>query len=166
MAAEHLKSAFCTNAAASPRVLNNPHLRGDLKEGIGYVPASAAAEQNSTYGFFRVPSKARMSELLLTAADFTTAGAIHIGLRRTPEEGGAVVDADYFVSALDMSGGPFAASNQLKESAVNTDANSEKAIWEILGLTADPNLEYEVYATVTTAFNGGQPITLKGRWVE
>jgi hypothetical protein len=166
MAAQHLKSAFVTNATASPRVANNPHLRGPLMEAIGYVEPAAAAEANSTYGFFRVPSRARMSELLLTAADFTTGGTVHIGLRRTDEDGGAVVDADYFVSSLALTGGPFARSNQMLESAVNTLANSEQTIWQILGLATDPGVEYEVYATVTVAFDGGQPIQLIGRWVE
>lgn len=165
MAAQHLKSLFETNASALPRVFNNPHLNGKLCEAIGYVAPNAAAEANSTYGFFRVPSSARMSELLVTAADFTTSGAIDIGLRRVAEEGGAVVDADYFASALVMSSGPYARVNQMLESGVNTLANSESPIWAILGLSADPNLEYEVYATVTTAFDGGQPIQVIGRWV-
>lgn len=166
MTVDAIKAAFITDAIAVPRVLNLPHRRGRLREGIGYVAPTAAAEAASKYFMFRVPSKARMSELLLTAADFTTAGAVDIGLWRTAEDGGAVVDQDYFCSALDLSGGPFARSNQMLESAVNTIANSEKPIWEILALTTDPNVEYDVVAVVTTAFNGGQPFQLIGRWVE
>jgi hypothetical protein len=167
MTVDASKSAFITNAIAVPRVLNNPHLRGPIREAIGYNgTVTAAAEAASKYFFFRVPSKARMSELLLTAADFTTAGAVDIGLWRTAEDGGAVVDRDYFCSALAMTGGPFARSNQMLESGVNTIANSEQAIWQILGLTSDPNVEYDVIAYVTTAFDGGQPMQLIGRWVE
>ena len=52
------------------------------------------------------------------------------------------------------------------ESAVNTIANSEDPIWSILAFTADPNVEYDVIAYVTTAFDGGQPFQFIGRWVE
>lgn len=167
MTVDALKGAFITNAIATPRVLNNPHLRGPLMEAIGYSGAvTAAAEAASKYFMFRVPSKARMSELLLTAADFTTAGAVDIGLWRTAEDGGAVVDRDFFASALALSGGPFARSNQMLESGVNTIANSEQPIWQVLGLAADPGVEYDVIAYVTTAFDGGQPFQLIGRWVE
>jgi len=167
MTVDASKSAFITNVVATPRVMNNPHLRGKLVEAIGYNgTVTAAAEAASKYFFFRVPSKARMSELLLTAADFTTAGAIDIGLWQTAENGGAVVDRDYFASALAMTGGPFARVNQMLESAVNTVANSEQPIWQILGLSADPGVEYDVVAYVTTAFDGGQPMQLIGRWVE
>ena len=166
MTVDAIKSKFITDATATPRVLNMPHRRGDLKEGIGYVAPTAAAEAASKYFLFRVPSKARMSELLLTAADFTTAGAIDVGLWQTAEDGGAVVDRDYFCSAFAMTGGPFARVNQMLESAVNTIANSEDPIWSILAFTADPNVEYDVIAYVTTAFDGGQPFQFIGRWVE
>lgn len=166
MTVDAIKAAYITNAIATPRVLNNPHLRGPLREAIGYVSPTAAAEAASKYFLFRVPSKARMSELLLTAADFTTAGAVDIGLWRTAEDGGTVVDQDYFCSALVLSSGPYARSNQMLESGVNTIANSESPIWSILALTADPGVEYDVVAVVTTAFDGGQPFQLIGRWVE
>jgi hypothetical protein len=166
MSAENLKSAVITNATATPLVLSNAVIaNGILREGVGYVTPAAAAEAASTYRFCRVPSNARISQILLSCADFTTAGAVDIGIYQTAENGGAVVDSDLFASALDLSGGPFANSDQTYESGEYTPAESEKMLWEVLGLSADSNREYDVTMKVTTAFNGGQPMLLKVRYV-
>src|SRR5688572_30174269 len=96
-----------TNRDAVPRVINGPTFRGELKEAIAYIAAAADDTAASVYRLCSLPSNARLSELLLTAADFTTAGAIHVGLHRTTQDGGAVVDADLFATAVDLSGGPY-----------------------------------------------------------
>lgn len=165
MAAENLKSTVITNATATPLVLTNSHLaKGQMFETAGTITPAAAAEAASTYRFCRVPSNARISQVLMTAADFTTAGAVNIGLYQTAENGGAVVDADLFASALDMSGGPYKHLDVTYESGEYTVAESEKPLWEVLGLSADSNREYDVVAVVTTQFNGGQAMNLKVRY--
>jgi hypothetical protein len=167
MAVVNRNSTAIANATASPVVLNSPALNGAvLREKVAVV-ASAADDTVASIGrFFRVKSNARVSFLGVTAADATTAGAIDIGLYDI--NGGAVVDADFFASAFDLSGGPFADSDQKGESAVSyTTANLEKTIWELLSLSADPNKEYDVAYTITTTFNGGPTaIALKMRYVE
>jgi len=60
-----------------------------------------------------------------------------------------VVDADFFASALSLNGGALSKSEQIFESGVITIANSEKMIWEHLGLAADPQLTYDVALTLT-----------------
>jgi hypothetical protein len=163
MAAEHLKSANITNATASPLVKTNSNVAdGVLHEGCGTIAPAAAAEANSTYRFCRVPSNARISQVLISAADFTTAGAIHVGLHDI--DGGAVVDADLFASAYDLSGGPFTNTDITHESGEYTVVEAEKMLWEVLGLSSDPNKMYDVSATVSTAFNGGQTMHLKVRY--
>lgn len=164
MAAENLKSAVITNATASPVVLSDAAIAGGvLKEGAGSITPAAAAEAASTYRFFRVPSNCRISEILISCAAFTTAGAVDVGLYDTTENGGAVVDADFFASAYALT----AAKDNTDithESGVYTLANREKALWEALGLSSDPMKEYDVVATVTTQFNGGSIMHLKGRY--
>jgi hypothetical protein len=137
-----------------------------MREAAGTITPTAAAEAASTYRFCRVPSNARISQILVTAADFTTAGAVDIGIYQTAENGGAVVDADLFASAFVLSGGPFANSDQTFESGQYTVAEAEKMLWEVLGLSADSQRDYDVVMTVTTAFNGGQAMHLKVRWAE
>ena len=138
---------------------------GVLRESVGYIVPTAAAEAASTYRFCRVPSNCRISQILLSCADFTTAGAIDIGIWQTAENGGAVVDRDLFSSALDLSGGPFAHLEVTYESTEYTLAESELMLWQVLGLSVDPCREYDIVAYVTTAFNGGQPMLLKTRYV-
>jgi hypothetical protein len=84
------------------------------------VAATIAA--NDTVRLVRVPSNARISQVLLSTGDATTAGAVNIGVWQTNDNGGAVVDADLFASALALTGGPFNNSDQTFESGEYTYA--------------------------------------------
>ncbi len=168
MAVTNRKSTSVTNATASPRTINNPALNGSrLQEVVGVI-ASAADDTVASIGrFCRVPSNGRVSQVLVSAADATTAGAINIGLYRTEDDGGAVVDADLFASALDLAGGPYANLDVTFESGEYTYAESEKALWEVLGLTSDPGYTYDIAYTISTTFNGGPTsIRLAARYVQ
>jgi hypothetical protein len=167
MAVVDRNSLAIANRNATPRVINPPHLSGALKEAIAYIAAAADDTANSVYRLATVKSNARISEILLIAADFTTAGAINVGLHRTSADGGAVVDADLFASAVDLSGGPFANLDITREAGTTNwlAANAENAIWQALGLTSDPGIEYDITATISTTFNGGSGLLFKIRYV-
>lgn len=162
-----LKSAYITNATATPRVLtNSSKSNGRLFEASGVVTPAADQADDTIMRVVRVPSNARISEVLLNAADATTGGAIDIGVYQTEDNGGAVVDRDLFASALALTGGPFLNSDQTFESTEYTVAESEKPLWEVLGLSADSNREYDICCVVETVFNGGPTaIGLKVRYV-
>lgn len=166
MSAENLKSAVITNLTATPVVLTNSAIaNGVMREGCGTIAPAAAAEAASTYRFCRVPSNARVSQLLLTCALFTTAGAIDVGVYQTAENGGAVVSQAFFASAVVLT---TPASNHLDvtyESGTYTLVLAEKMLWQALGLSADPCRDYDIAATVTTAFNGGQTMHLQVRYI-
>lgn len=167
MAVVNRTSGALTNRDAVPRVINGPALKGELKEAIAYIAAAADDSATSVYRLCSIPSNARLSELLLTAADFTTAGAIHVGLHRTTQDGGAVVDADLFATAVDLSGGPFTNLDITREAGTTNWAlaDAEKTVWQSLGLTADPGIEYDVTVTISTTFNGGSGLLFKIRYV-
>lgn len=167
MAEQHLKSGPVTNYTASPKVANNPNVQGAfLRTAVGRVASAADDTSASTYRFFRIPSNARPVDILLTCADASSAGAIHVGLKHTDENGGAVVDENFFADAFALTNGPYLKQSLIHEgSSAYTQPNCEKPIWEVLGLTADPGIEYEVYATVSTTLNGGPTdIKLEGVW--
>lgn len=128
---------------------------GRLQEINGVVATAADQAAADTLHFSRVPSNAIISQLLLSAADATTAGALNIGVYETQENGGAAVDADLFASAVDLTGGAYNNLDVTFESGEYTYAESEKPLWEVLGLAYDPAKEYEIVAAVSTAFNGG-----------
>lgn len=168
MSAENLKSSAITNATATPLVKTNSNVGGGfMKEAVGTIAPAAAAEAASTYRFCRVPSNCRISQLFISAADFTTAGVVDVGVYQTTENGGAVVDADFFATLLDLAASTGAGTHLdiTNESGTYTLAKQEQMLWEALGLSADSNREYDIVATVTTAFNGGQTMTVKCRYV-
>ncbi len=168
MAVVDRKSLYVTNRDAAPRVINPPHLKGDKREIVGYWPAAADDSATSVFRLGPVPSNARISGIYITAADFTTAGAIHCGVHRTTVDGGAVVDADLFATAVDMSGGPFANLDITREAGTTnwTLADAEKALWQALGLTTDPGIEYDITFTISTTFNGGSGILARVEYVD
>lgn len=155
MAIVDRNSTTIANSIATPPVaLSPPRNASFLREVAAIITTAADDTANSVGRFFRVPSNARVSQLLWSSADATTAGVVSVGLYQTAENGGAVVDADLF-STLDLSGGPYNNLDVTFESGEYTYAESEKPLWEVLGLSADPQREYDVAYTITTTFNGG-----------
>jgi hypothetical protein len=163
----NVNSTWITNAVASPVVLtDSAKSTGRLREASSVATVSATQASGDTIRMVRVPSNARISQVLLSTADATTAGAIDIGIYQTIENGGAVVDSDLFASALALTGGPFQNSDQTFESTEYTYAESALPLWEVLGLTSDSNRDYDVVLKVTTTFDAaGTTIALKVRYV-
>lgn len=171
MAVVNRNSAQIADIVAVPRVPLNPVAGpSELKEVTGVVTPAADDEATSIGRFVRVPSNARISQVLISAADATTAGAIDVGVYQTADNGGAVVDADLFTSALDLANSAAAAAGNgdiTHESGQYSFAESDNMLWEVLGLSVDPKIDYDIAYTITTTFNGGPTvIALKVRYVQ
>jgi len=150
MATVHLKSGQVTNATASPRVINNPGVAGaEVRRTTGIITNSAADDVGSTYRYVRVPSNAIIKTLRFWSAASGATGQLNVGLYQTAENGGAVVDADLFASAIDPGGGALAAVDITHESGEYTFAESLLPLWQVIGLTADPVRDYDIAATVS-----------------
>ena len=151
----NVNSTWITNAVATPAVLTDSNKSsGRVRTAKSVATVSATQTSGDTIRMVRVPSNARIDAVLLSTGDATTAGAIDIGIYQTVENGGAVVDSDLFASALALTGGPFNRSDQTFESGEYTYAESCTPLWSVLGLSADPNREYDVVCKVTTTGNG------------
>lgn len=163
----NVNSTWIGNAVATPSVFTDASKSvGTLREASSAATVSASQSANDTIRLVRVPSNARISQVLLSTGDATTGGAVNIGIWQTADNGGAVVDADLFASALALTGGPFLNSDQTFESGEFTYAESAKPLWEVLGLSSDPGRDYDVVAEVSTVFNGADTtIALKVRYV-
>lgn len=156
MAIVDRNSTTIANTVATPPVALSPPRNASALREVAAIITPAADDTAASIGrFFRVPSNARVSQLMISAADATTAGAINVGLYQTAENGGAVVDADLFAAAFNLASGPYNNSDITFQSGEYTYAESEKPLWEVLGLTADPQREYDVAYTISTTFNGG-----------
>lgn len=97
-----------------------------------------------------VPSSASMRELVVLC-DAITAAAADVGLYRTTQDGGAVVNANLFGSAVSLATAITTGTNILHASGVLDIANLAKPLWQILGLSTDPQVMYDVVATLTAA---------------
>lgn len=114
----------------------------------------------SKYILGSVPSSASMRELIVLC-DAITSAAADFGLYRTTADGGAVVDADFFGSAVSIATAITLGTNVLHESGVLDIANLAKPLWQILGLTSDPQLMYDVVATLTAAATASGTLTAR-----
>jgi len=166
MAVDAIKSSAITNADATPLVLSNARIMaGAMREAIGTGQATASASIASTYRLCRIPSNARISEVILSCDAFDTTGAADVGIYQTAENGSAVVSAAFFASAVVL-------TTALPNTAVTHESGTfgiedvEKPLWEALGLTADPMRDYDVALTLTAANGAGATpdVTLRVRY--
>ena len=154
-----------TDRDASPRTkVDAAVMGGTEKFCVGTLETVSGDDIASTYRFFEIPSNAVMSDLKIYSDDNGTTAAGNIGLYQTTDNGSAVVDADFFASALNIAGGALNGTDVLHESAIFGLEDAEKPVWEALGLSADPNLKYDVVMTLTAASDAAATITLKGRY--
>lgn len=145
------------------RLANGNIASSEVKEFVGVAAITSGDDIASKYLMGSIPSNARMSELLLSSPDIGTTTAANIGLQETTENGGAVVDADFFSAALSLKDGALAKANVLNGN-VQTLANSEKMIWELLNLAKDPCKQYDVVIALTAAADASGTVSMIGRY--
>lgn len=160
MAAENLKSGVITNRDATPSVATtaNP---GTVRRAYGKVEC-AGGDAGSTYTFCSIPSNAKFIRAFYSCDDLGTGATLNVGLYQTTKNGGAVVDQDFFASALDVSTSAVAITEITVERGATLIDEFEKPLWERLGLSADSSVDYDVVAVSASAAVTGTMIV----WVE
>lgn len=156
MAVVNVKSTAVTNANALPRVQNTVGLEGGqvVRAVNGNVALGSGDSIASIYRFGKIRSDDYVDRIRMVSADVGTTGAGDLGLYDllTNSNGGTVVDVDFFGSAIVLSGGAIDSDVTFESAAAGgLYTNSEKRVWEALGLTTDPGKEYDVALTLTTA---------------
>lgn len=166
MAVVTVKSGAITNRDATVPVRNPAHLEGGmLKECVGTVEIATGDSSASKYILASIPSNARVSQLLVYSDDCGTATVADFGLYRTTADGSAVVDADFFGSAVSLKDGALNGSDITHESTAFDPDDVEKPLWSALGLSADPKIMYDVVATLTAAADAGGTLSIKLSYV-
>lgn len=167
MAVVATKSTMITNQDATP-VVEAPAYQhhGRLREMVESFSIANGDSIGSTYRVLRVWSGWRISDLVLDSPDIGTTTIADFGLYQTAENGGAVVDADFFASAQSLKDGAVANTSIARESGVITIANADTRIWEQLGLSSDPKVWYDVTATLTAAADAAGEAGLRLRYVD
>lgn len=168
MAQVKIKSNAITNATATPRVQNAAGVENGVvcRAVNALVTITSGNTQNTDYAsgasVYRL-GKIRSSDYvdrvrIDTTADMGTTTVVDVGLYALGDSSapGAVVDQDFFASSLSLKDGALSDSDITFESgaAGGLITNGEKRVWECLGLTADPGVEYEVVMTLTGACDG------------
>ena len=168
MAIANSSSAAITNRDASPVVANNPGSGGQgfLRSVYSLIASVAAAlSATSILRIIEVPTNAIVESVKLFSGA-QAAGAGDIGVYRNTADGGAVVDADFFGSAVSVA----AAVNGDEvshESTVYTLAKRAQPLWKAVGLTKDPGGTFDICFTVTTDITTGlQPLGISADFVE
>lgn len=166
MAVVAVKSTVVTNNTSTPRVQNSFGLEnGRVIRAINANVAIANGDSaTSTYRFGKIRSGDYVDRIRMISADIGTTTAMDVGLYDVLQHtnGGAVVDADFFASAVSLSGGAIDSDVTFEAAAAGgLYTNSEKRVWESLGLTADPHKEYDVVGTLTGAADAAGTVTLR-----
>jgi hypothetical protein len=163
MAVANTKSTIVTARDAGKNV--PLYLSGAVKhEAVATLEVAAADDDNSVYRFVRVHSSWSPRAIYLYNDAITAGTAYHCGLYDTAENGGAAVDNDVFATSVDLSSARVAPLDLLFE-ALNID-KIEKRVWEMLGLTADPNKYYDLALIGATVGTAAGTISLRVEWVE
>jgi hypothetical protein len=161
-----IDSTLISNRAATPRVANEPWNDAKLKTtGAGIVEVSTDTDATDELRFCRVRSNALVKRVLLSCDAVSTSGAMDVGIYRTDDDGGAVVDADFFASAQVVTSA-LVDSNVTHESGVYGIEDRDKPLWEALGLSVDPQVWYDVAGTVTTDMGGAGTLVLEVEYVD
>lgn len=141
----NLKSTPLTNADAKPVVPNHPyHTKGMVRSSAAAIVKGASDSNGSTYRFVRVPSNARLIGRTLKNDAITGMTDVDIGLFNTD---GTVVDADILEDGLSLA----SAGSAFAPFGAIAPENVGKRLWELLGLTQDPNIDYDIAATGNTS---------------
>lgn len=168
MAVVTIKSNICTNLDAQPAVLNSANIKkGNIREDSALVAIANGDSIASRYLVTRVRSGDRVSSIKFWAPDIGTTVAADLGLWDTAAAGSAVVDQDFFASAVSFATGPYNGIDITFEAgAAGGDiTKGEQRIWEALGLTADPMKEYDVCWTLTAASDAAGSVLTRLQYV-
>ncbi len=166
MAVVNTKSTMITNADATPLVINSPIIdKGNLFESIGSVEVAAADDDTSVFRMVRLPSGARISQILFANDAITGGTGYDFGLYRSAKDDGAVVDDDLFLSGVDFSSARAQWTDLMFESASFDHADVENKLWEHLSLSEDPFFDYDLCFTGDTVGTGAGTLTVMVRWV-
>lgn len=149
MAVVTVRSTLITNVVASPPV-QNPVTQEAARQrsAAGVVTATNGDSIGSVYKFARVPTHARLQSIRLFNAAITS-GAGNLGLYRTDADGGAVVSAACYASAISIASAT-TTGTELLFSARAIDKLTN-LVWQDAGLTTDPRLVYDICLTLTAA---------------
>ena len=165
MAVDHVKSTPITNLDASPVVPNTAGEGGPahlLSISSGTVTGVASSSIDATYQFVRVPSNAKIKQVLFDS-EAQTVGTIDIGLYyATDGEGGKptallaanTINRTLFAGAVSVAA-LSAQTDITKQSATFTPLKRNQPLWQAAGIASDPGGYFDIVGTLATTITTG-----------
>jgi len=139
---------------------------GVLREQVSTVEIAAGDDNNSVFRMARVHSSWRISQLTVFCDAVTCGTSFSLGLYRTAEDGGAVVNVNCYADAAALTSASLVGTEMLFE------AGSDKAVehlvqsvWQDAGLTADPGVWYDIAFIGLAVGTSASTISLRTRYV-
>lgn len=165
-----LKSVAITNREATPRTIVNPGEGAPARKAFvkSYLASvTAALSITSIIRMVQVPAHCHLTDLTLQSAA-QGAGAFDIGLYRTNGDGGAVVDQDFFATAVSCASA-VTPTNVMNESTSYTIAKQNQPLWQAVGMTEPAKgtmLDIALTVATTDVTTGTGAIALEAGYVE
>jgi hypothetical protein len=164
MGAVTVKATAISNAdQLYPKVSSGAYLtKGSLFSAVGTLEVGASDSAGSVYRFARIPSGARVHSLDIFSdaiAGFTSASVGIYAPQDTSGNDGAAVSASLFGTGIDLS----VAQTEPYDVVFNNLGieNMEKRVWELLGLSADPHVMYDVVIQSVTQTGGAGTLSMR-----
>ena len=144
-----------------PQTILGPVGHSEMFGQKGFLSVVTGDSIGDVYRMLRIPANAVVYDLL-RSQNAITALAGDVGVYRTPDDGGAVVDADFFASAVALAAATVGPTSVMNESTVNTPTLQMLPLWQALGLSAPPASGYfDICVTVTTAATAAGTLILQ-----
>lgn len=155
-----INSTQIANGQARPYIQNAAQVAGGrLRTKAAVIELDGTQSGTDVMRFFSVKSNDRVTSLQLSCDALTGLTSVDFGIHL--KDGGAAVDDDVFDAAQTLA---VALVRQEKrvgaDSALNIDT-LDKQVWQLLGLTSDPNVTYEVTGTINTAGSASGTVMLE-----
>lgn len=168
MGTANTKCTTVTNLDATPATLNDKRLMGGiLKEQVGTVEIAAADDNNSVYRVGRVHSSWRISDIIRYNDAITSGVDFDVGLYDTAANGGAVINVNAFADAVSLASASVTGTNDLYEAGSDVGVEDiEQEVWQMAGLSSDPNKFMDVCYTGVTVGSGAGTLSVKIRYVD
>lgn len=148
MAVVAVNSSLMANVYATPSIPNPSYSDGSrANKQVAVVNVGLTDSAGSIYRMVRVNSNDLATDILINNQALGTGGLMGVGLYRTVPDGGQVVNATLFAAALSVATAVLTPVNVRFNTL--TAATTAQRIWELLGLSADPQLAYDLCLTYT-----------------
>lgn len=162
MATENVAGTFIKNVTATPPVPNTGYYKGRVLRSWGSAKSTTGVDVGSCYGLTRIASRAVIHSVLWTCDALSTSVTMDLGVYSITNPFAPVAASkpvtdsqECFAADIDCSSALTRVDKVYTNSSFMTTTKFGQPLWQILGLTVDPNVDYDVCATSTASMTAG-----------